>query len=89
MNVCGLRWTLLHDALSAGLHNDDDVDCLSIAQDIQLVLTGFAERTSAVLKSNAEMAAAVTRLNQRRSGQTKPKSYGSHRMAAECRSDAA
>lgn len=64
--------TLLHDALSAGLHNEDDVDCLAIAQDIRLVLTGLAERTSELLKSNAEMAAAVTRLNQRKSGQKKP-----------------
>lgn len=61
--------TLLHDALSAGLHNEDDVDCLSIAQDIRLVLTGLAERTSQALKSSAEMAAAVNRLNQRRAGQ--------------------
>ena len=64
--------TLLHDALSAGLHNEDDVDCLAIAQDIRLVLTGLAERTKDLLKSNAEMAAAVTRLNQRKSGQKKP-----------------
>lgn len=65
--------TLLHDALSAGLHNEDDVECLSIAKDIRLVLTGLAERTSELLKGNAELAAAVTRLNQKRSGQ-KPKS---------------
>lgn len=64
--------TLLHDALSAGLHNDDDVECLAIAHDIRLVLTGLADRTSQLLKSNAELAAAVTRLNQRKAGQ-KPK----------------
>ena len=61
--------TLLHDALSAGLHSEDDVECLYIARDIRLVLTGLAERTSQALKSNTEIAAAVTRLNQKRSGQ--------------------
>jgi hypothetical protein len=64
--------TLLHNALSAGLHNEDDVECLSLAQDIRTVLVGMAERTIAALKDSAELNAAVTRLGQRASGQ-KPK----------------
>ena len=62
--------TLLHGALSAGIHNEDDVDCLSIAQDIRLILTELAERTSQALKSTTELNAAVTRLNQRRSARS-------------------
>ena len=43
--------TLLHSALGGGLHNDDDVDCLEIAQDIRTVLTALASRTSELLKA--------------------------------------
>ena len=46
--------TLLHNALSAGLHNEDDVECLALAQDIRTVLVGLAERTNAALKDSAE-----------------------------------
>ena len=62
--------TLLHNALSGGLHSDDDVDCLQIAQDIRTVLTAMASRTTELLKSEAGLKDAVTRLNQRNSGQT-------------------
>jgi hypothetical protein len=64
--------TLLHNALSSGLHSDDDVVCLEIAQDIRTVLTALADRTSALLKTESGFKAAVTRLNQRNAGQ-KPK----------------
>ena len=64
--------TLLHSALSGGLHNEDDVDCLSIAKDIRTVLTALAERTSELLKGQSALSAAVTRLNQRNSNQKKP-----------------
>jgi hypothetical protein len=54
--------TLLHTALSQGLHNDDDVECLVLAQDIRLVLTDLAERSTLALKSSSELGDAVKRL---------------------------
>ncbi len=67
--------TLLHNALSSGLHSDDDVECLEIAQDIRTVLTALASRTGELLKAESGFKAAVTRLNQRNAGQkpTPPK----------------
>jgi len=61
--------TLLHNALSGGLHSDDDTECLEIAQDIRIVLTAMANRTSELLKSESGLKEAVTRLNQRNAGQ--------------------
>ncbi|HEY0943015.1 MAG TPA: hypothetical protein VGE08_23215 [Steroidobacter sp.] len=54
--------TLLHDALSAGLHNEDDEQCLELAKDIRLLLTDLAERTTQALKNNSELSQAVNRL---------------------------
>lgn len=54
--------TLLHDALSAGLHNEDDEQCLELAKDIRLLLTDLAERTTQALKNNSELSQAVSRL---------------------------
>lgn len=54
--------TLLHDALSAGLHNEDDEQCLELAKDIRLLLTDLAERTTQALKNNSELGQAVNRL---------------------------
>lgn len=66
--------TLLHDALSAGLHNEDDEQCLELAKDIRLLLTDLAERTTQALKNNSELGQAVNRLlkraTARASGQT-------------------
>ncbi len=57
--------TLLHDALSAGLHNEDDNQCLELAKDIRLLLTDLSERTTQALTNNAELGQAVNRLLQR------------------------
>ncbi len=54
--------TLLHTALSVGLHSDDDVECLELAKDIRLVLTDLAERTTAALKNDDDLGKAVKRL---------------------------
>lgn len=54
--------TLLHDALSAGLHNEDDEQCLELAKDIRLLLTDLAERTTQALNNNSELSQAVNRL---------------------------
>jgi hypothetical protein len=63
--------TLLHNALSSGLHTDDDVECLEIAKDIRTVLTGLAELTSELLRNETALKDAATRLNKRNSGQKK------------------
>ena len=54
--------TLLHSALSQGLHARTDQECLEIAGSIRVVLTELAERIGQVLKDQAELNAAVTRL---------------------------
>ena len=60
--------TLLHTALSEGLHEHTDKECLEIAQEIRLVLTELAERLSQALKEEAELQTAVSRLLNRKSG---------------------
>jgi hypothetical protein len=54
--------TLLHSALSEGLHAQSDEDCLNLAHDIRVVLAELAERIGQVLKDEAELNAAISRL---------------------------
>jgi hypothetical protein len=56
--------TLLHSALSQGMHAETDEDCLELATSIRLVLADLAERTTAVLKDSAELDKALSRLMQ-------------------------
>jgi hypothetical protein len=65
--------TLLHDALSAGLHNEDDEQCLELAKDIRLLLTDLAERTTQALKNDSELGQAVNRLLQKASARASGK----------------
>jgi hypothetical protein len=58
--------TLLHAALSEGLHARTDEECLEFAQDIRVVLTELAERMSQALKEEAALKQSVTRLLSRR-----------------------
>jgi hypothetical protein len=58
--------TLLHSALSDGLHEQNDEHCLELAQDIRVVLGELAERLSQALKDEAELSTAVTRLMSRK-----------------------
>ena len=58
--------TLLHKALSAGIHNDSDQECLSLAHDIRVVLTELAGRSAAILREQSELNEAVKRLVQRK-----------------------
>lgn len=58
--------TLLHSALSEGLHEHTDEECLEMAKEIRLVLTELAERLSQALKEDVELKQAVTRLLNRR-----------------------
>jgi len=57
--------TLLHSALSEGLHNLTDAEYLEMAADIRVVLTELADRISQALKDEAELSAAVSRLQSR------------------------
>ena len=59
--------TLLHNALSEGLHAQTDEQCLELATSIRVVLTDLAERISAALKEEATLKSAVTRLLNRKS----------------------
>jgi hypothetical protein len=54
--------TLLHNALSEGLHAQTDEDCLELAMSIRIVLTELADRLGQALKDEAELATAVSRL---------------------------
>ncbi len=60
--------TLLHSALSEGLHANTDEQCLELATSIRVVLTELAERISTALKEEATLKHAVSRLLNR----TKP-----------------
>ncbi len=54
--------TLLHNALSEGLHSKTDEECLSIAHSVRVVLSELAERLSQALKDEKELNDAVARL---------------------------
>lgn len=58
--------TLLHSALSEGLHAQTDEECLEVATSIRVVMAEFAERMGQALKEEAELNAAVSRLLQRK-----------------------
>ena len=53
---------LLHRALSVGLHNLSDEECLARARSIRVVLTEMAERIGQVLKDTAELKEAISDL---------------------------
>jgi hypothetical protein len=54
--------TLLHAALSSGLHEQSDKRCLELAHDVRLVMADLAERLSQAMKDEVELNAAVGRL---------------------------
>lgn len=57
---------LLHSALSAGVHELADEQCLELASSVRVVLVEFAERLSLAMKDEAELNNAVNRLAQRK-----------------------
>lgn len=64
--------TLLHRALSVGVHESPDERCLERAHDVRVVLVELAERLGQALKDEAELNTAVSRLlnpEQGKSGQ--------------------
>ena len=56
--------TLLHAALSKGLHNHSDETCLELATDIRLILAELAELLGHALKDERELKEAVARLSK-------------------------
>lgn len=64
--------TLLHRALSDGLHEQNDEACLTLATSIRTVLGDLAERLSQVLKDDRELTEAVRNLMKVRRGRTNP-----------------
>jgi hypothetical protein len=57
--------TLLHSALSEGLHAQTDEQCLELATSIRVLLTELAERISTALKEEATLKSALNRLLNR------------------------
>jgi hypothetical protein len=53
---------LLHNALSDGIHNMSDEDCLGYAASVRVVLGELSERLSQALKDEAELTHAISRL---------------------------
>jgi hypothetical protein len=58
--------TLLHNALSEGLHELTDEECLTLARSIRVVLVELAERISTALKEEAQLKSAVSQLLNRK-----------------------
>lgn len=54
--------TLLHSALSKGLHQESDTECLKFARSIRLILTDLAERIDLALKEQKDLNEAVALL---------------------------
>lgn len=59
--------TMLHDALSVGVHGMTDDECLSIAQDVRVILFTLAEQIGQALAGKREIREAVNRLTLRAS----------------------
>jgi hypothetical protein len=62
--------TLLHSALSGGVHEHTDEECLDLAHDVRVVLTELADRLGQALKDEAELNTAVSRLMNPRKPKT-------------------
>jgi len=54
--------TLLHSALSRGLHEQTDEKCLELATDIRLILAELSELLGHALKDERELKEAISRL---------------------------
>jgi len=54
--------TLLHRALSSGVHNNKDEECLEIAESIRIVLAELSERMAVALKDEDSLKKAISNL---------------------------
>jgi hypothetical protein len=57
---------LLHSALSEGLHEKSDAECLQLASSVRVVLTELADRVASALKDEGELQEAISRLLTRK-----------------------
>lgn len=73
--------TLLHSALSEGLHAQTDEECLEIATSIRLVMADLAERMGQALKDEAELSNAVSRLLSKKSAPAESATAGAQPAA--------
>lgn len=55
---------LLHQAISKGVHNLNDEECLMYAQSVRVILFALTERINAILKDSTEIHDAVTVLSK-------------------------
>lgn len=60
--------TLLHSALSEGVHEHNDAECLELANSVRSVLFEFADRLGQALKEEAELNAAINKLANPKKG---------------------
>jgi hypothetical protein len=60
--------TLLHSALSEGVHDLSDEQCLEMASSVRVVLIEFAERVAQAMKDEAELNEAINRLANKKAG---------------------
>lgn len=58
-------FTLLHNALSEGLHGKKDKECLELAHDVRIVLVELSDQLAQALKDEAEVKQAVSNLLNR------------------------
>lgn len=60
--------TLLYSALSSGVHELSDEQCLELATSVRVVLIEFSERLGLAMKDEAELNEAVSKLASRGAG---------------------
>lgn len=58
--------TLLHTALSEGLHVQTDEECLTLATHVRVVMMALAKQLASALEDDAELNLAVTQLAKKR-----------------------
>jgi hypothetical protein len=58
---------LLHAAMSQGVHSNTDAACLDATQHVRVVLAELADLIRRVLKDDAELKAAISKLHQHQS----------------------
>ncbi|EOQ94816.1 hypothetical protein LEP1GSC195_0921 [Leptospira wolbachii serovar Codice str. CDC] len=58
---------LLHSALSEGVHNLSDEECLKLAQSVRIVLAELSDRISLALKDEQELVSAISILEKKKS----------------------
>ncbi|RBA24480.1 hypothetical protein [Herminiimonas fonticola] len=64
--------TLLHDALSDGLHNQTDVQCLEAAGNVRVVLIHFIEQLDLALQKDQAVSIAAAAIKRQKNKLEKP-----------------